>query len=302
MRNVKLKVLAALAAAATLQCTDGAVTPRDVRYWADWPQRISYNGHDPCWGADDRILLCGSNPHEMGDALFTIDPQGGSRAFIFLTESVRVEDAVWSPDGRRIAFDDRVETFQFSDLFILELDRGRVTRVTESGGVSPAWSPDGREIAFVAPGAEYYDRYGALKVVDPATGKIRTVADVVDARDPTWSPDGRTIAFGRGRTPYGRGEIWQTTLTGEMTCLISDPAISYDQPAWSPDGKYLAVRSSAGDPGEIAVWEKRTGKITVRTDRKVCQEPAWAPDGGDIVFRAANYGGRAGGILVMEVR
>lgn len=302
MRSATLKVLAVAAAAAALQCDDGTVGPRDVEYWADWPQRISYNGHDPCWGADDRILLCGSNPHEMGDALFTIDPQGGRRTFLYLTESVSVEDAVWSPDCRRIAFDDRAETFEYSELFVLELEGGRVRQITEGGGVSPTWSPDGREIAFVAPGGEYYNRHGALKVVNPATGEARTVADVADARDPSWSPDGRTIAFGRGRTPYGRGEIWQTTLAGELTCLISDLAISYDQPAWSPDGKYLAVRSSAEDPGEIAVWEKGTGKIKVRTDRKVCQEPTWASDGEDIVFRASNYGGRAGGILVMEAR
>ena len=69
----------------------------------------------------------------------------------------------WSPDGRRLAFssdrDSRHPHVQFgeghsTEVYVVDLDGGRVRRLTHANGASgtPSWSPDGRRIVcYTAP-------------------------------------------------------------------------------------------------------------------------------------------------------
>ena len=71
---------------------------------------------------------------------------GDSKALTRGTESAR--QAVWSPDGKRIAFVRTVKAK--SQLFILSLDGGEAWQLTDSnyGASNPLWSPDGNRIVF----------------------------------------------------------------------------------------------------------------------------------------------------------
>ena len=73
---------------------------------------------------------------------------GDSKALTRGSESAR--QAVWSPDGQRIAF---VRTVKGkSQLFIMSLDGGEAWQLTNTtyGASNPIWSPDGKRIAFSA--------------------------------------------------------------------------------------------------------------------------------------------------------
>ncbi len=71
---------------------------------------------------------------------------GDSNALTRGTESAR--QAVWSPDGKRIAF---VRTVKMKpQIFILSLDGGEAWQLTDCtyGASNPIWSPDGKRIVF----------------------------------------------------------------------------------------------------------------------------------------------------------
>lgn len=73
---------------------------------------------------------------------------GDAKALTRGSESAR--QAVWSPDGQRIAFVRSVKNK--SQVFIMPLDGGEAWQLTNStyGASSPLWSPDGKQIAFTA--------------------------------------------------------------------------------------------------------------------------------------------------------
>ncbi|GAB3798465.1 hypothetical protein GCM10028819_19580 [Spirosoma humi] len=73
---------------------------------------------------------------------------GDGKALTRGTESAR--QAVWSPDGQRIAFVRSVKGK--GQIFVMSLDGGEAWQLTNGtyGASSPLWSPDGKRIAFTA--------------------------------------------------------------------------------------------------------------------------------------------------------
>ena len=93
----------------------------------------------------------------------------------------------WSPRGDLLAFTARDERRAF-DVFVLEMESGRIRRVTQDQGFTneePTWAPNGRLLAFVT------DRSGKLElVISDATGERQTlVAPGSGALStPAWGP------------------------------------------------------------------------------------------------------------------
>ncbi|MGH7569477.1 MAG: BamA/TamA family outer membrane protein [Gemmatimonadales bacterium] len=152
----------------------------------------------------------------------------------------------WAPDGEAIAFSAQVGGF--TDLFVYDLERRRLRRLTEDpyADLQPAWAPSGGAIAFVtdrfttslgtlAPG-----NYG-LAVVDAASGRIRALPTLGDAKhiNPQWSPDALSLYFlaDRGgitnvyRLTLADGAVAQVTnlYTGVSGITALSPALSVAQ-------------------------------------------------------------------------
>ena len=89
----------------------------------------------------------------------------------------------WSPDGRAIAFEMRIDGVLQLALITL---RDRAVKVLTSDGKNedPSWAPDGRHLVFTS------NRTGAaeLFVVDVETGRVRQVTHDRGARLAAWSP------------------------------------------------------------------------------------------------------------------
>ena len=108
----------------------------------------------------------------------------------------------WSPDAKRIAFTAQVGGF--TDLFTIDLDSGRRTRLTDDpySAMEPAWSPDGHKIAFVT------DRFTTdlermsfgrprLALLDVASGEITALPALGEGKqiNPQWTRDGSGLYF-----------------------------------------------------------------------------------------------------------
>jgi Tol biopolymer transport system component len=191
------------------------------------------------------------------DNLDVVNPDGSGLRILARckTHSCVISDAVWSPDGRRIAFLRGGGSPYYSEVSVsvMNANGSGERRVASCGrsfitcwGRSLAWSPDSTRLAIARGGSLYIHDLktgGVRRLTARATGMLGVLyaADF----DPAWSPDGSRIAFARAPggcgsacpfLPYivnadGRGLRRLSTFYGDECC---------GGPLWSPDGRRIA--------------------------------------------------------------
>ncbi|MBI4480621.1 MAG: protein kinase [Acidobacteria bacterium] len=157
-----------------------------------------------------------------------------------LTSEGTSQEAVWSPDGKQIAY--RAYRRGFRNVFWRSADgTGTEEQLTEgeSQQTPSSWSPDGKAIAYT--------------VLDPSTGTdlwwlplegnrkaqvfLRTTTSENEAR---FSPDGRWLAYSSNES--GRNEIFVQPFPGPgRKWQVSTNGGSF--PLWNPNGRELFYRS-----------------------------------------------------------
>ena len=191
---------------------------------------------------------------------------------------------VWSPDGRRIAFDsDRDGNWE---VYVMNADGSGVTRLTGNDAVdgSPSWSPDGRRIAFDST----RDGNREIYVMNAdGSGVTRLTHNPADDGYPAWSPDGRHIAFDSDRD--GNREIYGMNGDGSGVTRLTDHGADDFTPAWSPDGLRIAFASGGRGNSEIYVMDA-SGVIRLTDNDASDVTPAWSPDGLRIAFASERDG------------
>jgi hypothetical protein len=117
-------------------------------------------------------------------------------------------DVAVSPDGRHVAFAERVHGR--GQIFVMRIDGSNSRRLTHDGRRDrlPSWSPDGRRIIFISqPGAQF----GRREIYSiPAHGgrQRRLTHNTGIESDPVYSPDGSWIAYLRS------GALWAMRADG----------------------------------------------------------------------------------------
>ena len=222
---------------------------------------------------------------------------------------------VWSPDGRRIAFE-RNLPFWGDDRFSLATvpAAGGLTRRLTSGpyDAMPTFSPDGRRIAFVRLTRSVAESALSLFTID-RRGRHATelLSDGLDI-SPAWSPDGKTIAFSRlaeRSLPIEESTLYLADADGSNVRPLGDASVRGVSPAWSPDGGRLAFVSfvdhdgalcpadTCPPNGEIYTVNRDGSELTRLTESKADDEhPTWSPDGCRIAF-ASGFAFRSQGHL-----
>jgi TolB protein len=199
--------------------------------------------------------------------------------------------AVWSPDGRKIAFDGP------SRVLFVNADGSGLRDVTRELrlGQLPVWSPDGRRIAlFKCRGGQRCDIY----VMKADGSGLRRLTRNRGSGFPLWSPNGKKIAFLRGY-PHG---VWVMNADGSGQRRVA--RVSGLPGDWSPDGQRLAVASLPVGPhvSEIYVVNADgSGQRQLTHNTAHEHTPRWSPDGQKIVFVRARPGtGKVNDIYVMN--
>jgi Tol biopolymer transport system component len=206
------------------------------------------------------------------------------------------EKAVFSPDGRQIAFVWDGEREDNLDIYIKLVDTGTPLRLTfdPAPDFDPDWSPDGRHIAFRRSSAQGSGIY----LIAALGGPERRLVDAAPSQSGTgrslsWSPDGKSLAIVDATSHQGR--IFLLSLdSGERRPLTLPPAGSRgdSSPAFAPDGKSLAfVRTGLGGTNDlytVAVAGGEPKRLTF--DNTFIDGVTWTPSGSELVF-ASERGG-----------
>jgi Tol biopolymer transport system component len=203
-------------------------------------------------------------------------------------------DAMWSPDGSRVAFVlGRKNSWRFTgdgDLVVMNADGSGFHRLTHGLGVtSPTWSADGTHVAFVR------DQGTALCTIRADGSDLRVIASQRGYyQHPRWSPAGSLIVYQSRVDTSETGDrtfVIRPDGTGER--MLPSWLVGGSYPSWSPDGRRLAYSDGVG----IAILDLGSGRtIATLPHCGRCEGdmfPAWSPDGRSIAFVRDSRRGRS---------
>jgi len=233
--------------------------------WAPDGQTIAYTATEPKSAAmKDRETKYGEFQVVEQDYrmthLFLVDV--AARTTRALTSGAFTVGAFqWSPDGRSIAFDHRVNGSPASsgsgDISIVAVADGAVrTLVAQDGPDSnPVWSPDGSRIAFQTSMANpaYYYTNGLIATV-PSTGGTPAVLTATFDEDPNlvaWTPTGLFFSASERTASH----LYRVDPGSKAIAKVTppEPAV-HSSFSFSKDGSaYAFLRSDAKSMAEVYV-------------------------------------------------
>ena len=273
---------------------------RTIAYTATEAKPTAIKDRDQKYGE----FLVVEQDHRMTH-LFAIDPV--TRATRTLTSGAfTVGGFAWSPDGRRIAFDHRVNPLLANggsaDISIVTVADASVRAlVTQEGPDSnPVWSPDGSRIAFqtaMANPAFFYTNSAIATI--PAGGGTATVVSSAFDEDPSivaWKPGG--IFFAAAARTYSylyRLDPDSKTVT---RLAPADQTVNSSFSLSQDGSAYASLRADARTMSEVYVVSglSRTPHEKKLTDLNA-QTASWMTSTLDVVSWRSQDGATIEGVL-----
>jgi serine/threonine-protein kinase len=199
-----------------------------------------------------------------------------------------------SPDGERAAVVIAGPDLIHSDIWIFDLSRGTLTRLTfEGANTSPAWTPDSRRVAFRS---IINEKNGISWAPVDGSAKPAPLLAADSAAYPTsWSPDGRTLLFSQQETLSFKTHVRMLPAPGGGGAAQASDFLrtefSETGAQFSPDGKWVAYQSDESGQNQIYVrpFPGPGGKVQISTEAGA-SAPRWSRNGKELFYREAASG------------
>ncbi len=258
--------------------------------------RLLEEAANPSFAADGRLAVDASwaGPQRI----WITDPSGHNpqQATTDVTEAVAHVRPRWSPDGKRIVFQN-IERTKF-DIRVVELASKALTWVTNDlyQDVQPVWSPSGRFIYFSSyrSGGLNLWRVAVSAAGAPQGPPRQLTTGAGQDLDAAVSGDGKRLAFAILKQ---NADLWVLPLdsasgrpTGTPRELVATTRED-SRGAWSPDGRRVAFNSDRD--GEMNIWirDLQDGSTKALTRGPGGDYQAnWSPDGRSVAFFSSRAG------------
>jgi tricorn protease len=170
---------------------------------------------------------------------FTVPAKDGATRNLSTKSGVHERDAVWSPDGKWIAYvsDESGE----NELYVRAQDGTgspeQLTKGADTYYYNPLWSPDSKKLLWS-------DRLQRLRYVTVETKAVTLVdtATAFEIRQYAWSPDSEWITWSRPED-QSLTKVWLYGLKDGVKFAATDGWYEASSPSFSDDGKYLLFAS-----------------------------------------------------------
>jgi len=172
--------------------------------------------------------------------LFSVPAKNGTPRNLTRTSNAHERDAVWSPDGKWIAYNSDVTGE--NELYVRSQDgKGDAVQMTSGADTyfyAPKWSPDSKKLLWA-------DRLQRLRYVDVASKTVTQVDQdkYGEIEIFNWSPDSQWIAWGRPEE-NGMPRVYLYSLASKQQTEVTDNWYGSGEPVFSDDGKYLLLGSA----------------------------------------------------------
>lgn len=230
----------------------------------------------------DRRFYRGGNRDPL-----TLVREGERRAITVASASTNLVQPMWLPQGLFI-LSDSLGAF---NLARVDLPNRRLQLVTH-------WRSFGVTSAAAASDAIVLVRDGTIVLVDPASGRARTVPVLLP---PIHAEPARPVSLvrftsalalgvgGRQLAIESRGEIFRFDIARQaLARLTSTSSTAERNPVLSPDGTELAFFSDAGGEYALVIARASDGQLRQRIElpppASFPRELTWSPDGRHLAF------------------
>jgi serine/threonine-protein kinase len=231
--------------------------------------------------SDSGLLVYGAETRTVAEgALEWLDRKGVTQALPAPPQ--QYSGVRLSPDGQRAAMVIRGRAGVRFDIWIYELARGALTRLTSAGGANenPVWTPDGHHVAFGtrAVGIQWApaDGSGRPELLLPSQGFLHP---------DSWTPDGKILLYDSGAS----GHIWTLMAPGsggesKPRPFLATSSTEVDAQV-SPDGRWVVYTSDESGKNQVYArpFPGPGGKTSISIEGG--QEPRWSRDGRELFYR-----------------
>jgi tricorn protease len=174
--------------------------------------------------------------------LVTVPAGEGGMHTVVSDSAQRVQNPVWSPDGKKLAYVSDADGEE--QIFVCDAEAGatpkKLTTTLKGQQGNLVWSHDGKYLLVG-------DRETNISIVDAATGSIKLIAHSPFGSsydnaltDFSFSPDSKWVAYTMPGDAVTQ-QVYLYEISSGKSTLVTDPTIISGSPTFSPDGKYLFV-------------------------------------------------------------